>query len=83
LEGRLAQAQLRLERDLAARPAPEARLNLAYVYAHRGQQSAAAAQYRAVLAEPDVQLVTPSGNVASAHAMAQTGLRRATQVATR
>jgi len=84
LEGRLAQARVRLERDLATRPeAPEARLNLAYVYVRSGQQAAAAAQYRAVLAEPDVQLVTPNGNVAGAHAMAQAGLRRATQVAAR
>jgi Flp pilus assembly protein TadD len=82
--GRIAHAETRLERAVQKGSAmPEVRLNLAQIYHATGRSSAASGLYREVLAMPDVELVLPNGDVAGSHALAQRGLAREGQLASR
>ena len=58
-------------------------LNLATVYRRTGRTDEARRLYQAVAAQPDELLDLPDGRTASAHALANEGLRRLTLVATR
>jgi hypothetical protein len=55
---------------------PELLLNLAAVYASTGRPAQAASLYQRVLAQRDVTMDLSAERTASAHAIAQVGLRR-------
>jgi len=82
--GRIVHAETRLERAVAnGSTLPEVRLNLAQVYHATGRSAAATGLYQDVLAAPDVELVLANGEVAGSHALAQRGLAREGQFASR
>lgn len=59
---------------------PEIMLNLAAVYVKTGKMAQARALYSDVLAQPEVAMDMPSGNVLSSHAVATRGMDRVQQV---
>ncbi|GGB16428.1 hypothetical protein GCM10011380_02390 [Sphingomonas metalli] len=74
-QGDLSQAEATLTAERRIYPRrPELMLNLAAVYGRTGRADAARQLYRAVLDQPDVAMLMPSGASVSAHAIAQHAL---------
>ncbi|WP_299648719.1 tetratricopeptide repeat protein [Sphingomonas bacterium] len=74
----------RLEAERRIHPQrPELMLNLAAAYRRTGRSADARALYHLVLRRPVVMLDLPSGDVASSRDLANTGLARITEFASR
>ena len=77
-------AEARLNAALIEQPnEPSVLLNLAHVYWKTGRTEQAEALYKKVMAHQDVMMLTASRQTVSAHALAQKGLDRARQMASR
>jgi hypothetical protein len=84
LRGNYVQAERVLTTERRIFPArPELMLNLAAVYRNTGRERDAQALYADVLRRPDVLMDMPDQRIVSSHALAQAGLQRAAQLASR
>ncbi|NNM77347.1 tetratricopeptide repeat protein [Sphingomonas sp. ID1715] len=80
----LAGAEARLVAQRAQEPyEPSVLINLAHVYAKTGRADQAAALYRQVMAGDNVLMLTGSNHQVWSHDLAQRGLERARQMASR
>ena len=80
----LAGAEARLIAQRAQEPnEPSVLINLAHVYAKTGRFEQAEALYRQVMASDDVMMLTASRQQIGSHQLAQRGLDRARQMASR
>ena len=80
----LAGAEARLIAQLAQEPnEPSVLINLAHVYAKTGRFEQAEALYRKVMAADNILMLTASNRQVGSHELAQRGLDRARQMASR
>lgn len=80
----LAGAEARLTAQRAQEPnEPSVLINLAHVYAKTGRLDQAEALYRQVMATDDVLMLTATNRQVGSHQLAQRGLDRARQMASR
>lgn len=80
----LAGAEARLNAALLEQPGePSALINLAHVYSKTGRVAEAEALYRQILTSQNVLMLTASNRQVGSHELAQRGLDRARQMASR
>ena len=80
----LTAAEARLIAERIAQPnEPSVLINLAHIYTKTGRVAQAETLYRQVLATADVMMLTGNRGQIGSHALAQRGLERARQVASR